>query len=811
MISRVELKGYVDDLKNQFFETPKAGLVENAISAKIDEIIAEMWGDRPIPKAFALFAIGGYGRGTIHPESDIDLLFFSKDAIDEESVKVILHPLWNLHFKVGHQIRQGSDFKKFDETHMESYTAFLDSRFLLGDRTTAEDFEREIFPGLVKKNRDRFLKSLVAMKASRYGQFGNTVYQLEPDLKEAPGGLRDMHWAGWVRKSIEASSGHLLPAEALNFHHCIRNFLHFGAGRNFNVLQFEFQEQIAQKLGYKDTERGEAAEELMRDYFLKAGVLAREASFWEEEIVGHPNVLSIRSNFADPFELVAAFAEAHQKKAKLDSPTLVAIRHRLRMTNGVLASSPRAGRAVLEMMKDRKGIYESLLTMHEVGLLGKIFPDFEEIRCRVIRDFFHKYTVDEHSLIAIRNIEELPTSHRFSLLLNELENPELLLVSLLFHDIGKSHRHDEGNHVHPSTEGVKPILRRLELPAEQVEKVVFVIKNHLEMSKIIMRRDFSDEAVIQQFADLVGNLENLRMLCLLTYADVKAVNNEVLTPWKEDLMWQLYIDTYNRLTLGLADDQYRQQPSLETDIDEILRHLPRGTSAQDIRDFLDGFPRRYLKNTPKGQIAEHFLLSRQLAKRPMIMHFSRNGSVNELLVMTADRPFLFSKITGVLSYFGMNIVRAQAFSNRHGTIFDLIAFEDVNRYFEKNPSEVGHMEKMLTDVINGNVELNTLLQRKFNSVVFQTKKGRVATSVHFDDEFSKRCTIMEILTQDAFGLLYKIASVISSHGCNIDVALITTEGQRAIDVFYITRGGEKLPTELEKQLQQDLVAELERS
>src|SRR5262245_1649281 len=811
MISRSELKAYVDDLKNLFFQTPKAGLVEIAISAKIDEIIKEMWGDRTVPKSFALLAIGGYGRGTIHPESDIDLLFFFKDAIDEESVKVILHPLWNLHFKVGHQIRQGADLKKFDETHMESYTAFLDSRFLLGNHATADEFERDIFPGLVKKNRDRFLKALVAMKTNRYGQFGNTVYQLEPDLKEAPGGLRDMHWAGWVRKSIESSSGHLLPAEALNFHHCIRNFLHFGAGRKFNVLQFEFQEQIAQKLGYKDTQRGEAAEELMRDYFLKAGVLAREASFWEEEIVGHPNMISIRSNFTDPFEMVSAFAEAHKKKARLDSPTLVAVRQRLRMTNGVLANSPKAGRAVLEMMKDRTGIYETLLAMHEVGLLGKIFPDFEEIRCRVIRDFFHKYTVDEHSLIAIRNIEQLPPSHRFSLLLNELENPELLLVSLLFHDIGKSHRHDEGNHVHPSTEGVKPILRRLELPADQVEKVVFVIKNHLEMSKIIMRRDFSDEAVIQQFADLVGNLENLRMLCLLTYADVKAVNNEVLTPWKEDLMWQLYIDTYNRLTLGLADDQYSQQPALETDIDEVLRHLPRATSAQDIRDFLDGFPRRYLKNTPKEQIAEHFLLSRQLAKRPMIMHFSRNGPVNELLVMTADRPFLFSKITGVLSYFGMNIVRAQAFSNRHGTIFDLIAFEDVNRYFEKNPSEIAHLEKMLTDVIDGNVELNALLQRKFNSVVYQTKRGRIATTIHFDDEFSKRCTIMEILAQDAFGLLYKIASVISSHGCNIDVALITTEGHRAIDVFYITRGGEKLPGELEEQLQQDLVAELEKN
>jgi [protein-PII] uridylyltransferase len=165
----------------------------------------------------------------------------------------------------------------------------------------------------------------------------------------------------------------------------------------------------------------------------------------------------------------------------------------------------------------------------------------------------------------------------------------------------------------------------------------------------------------------------------------------------------------------------------------------------------------------------------------------------------------------VLSYFGMNIVRAQAFSNRHGTIFDLIAFEDVNRYFEKNPSEIAQLEKMLTDVINGNVELNALLQRKFNSIVYQTKKARIGTRIHFDDDFSKRCTIMEILAQDAFGLLYKVASVISSHGCNIDVALITTEGHRAIDVFYITRGGEKLPKELEQRLEQDLVTELEKN
>src|SRR5207249_2057159 len=469
--TRTELRSFVDDLKAKFFEDPRSVFVESLISEKLDQVIRELWGDRECPDSFALLAIGGYGRATIHPQSDVDLLFFFKDAIDEDAIKAVLHPLWDLQFKVGHQIRHVDDLKEFDESQMESYTAFLDCRLLLGDPETALEFEREIMPRLIQKNRNRFIKLLADMKSTRYKQFGDTIYQLEPDIKEAPGGLRDVHWSGWVRKALEASNRHPIPQDSLQFLHCLRNFLHFYAGRNANILSFEFQEQIASQLGYRDSERGEATENLMRDYFLKAGEIARPTSFWEDAIVGTPNSISFTSEFSDPFEMIEAFAEAHQKKARLDSATLSAIRRRLSSSNGALSNNPRAGRLVLDMLKDRKGIYNTLLAMHEVGLLGRILPDLEEIRCRGIRDFFHKYTVDEHSLIAIRNIEQLPPSHRFSVLLNELENPELLLLALLFHDIGKSHRHDEGNHVHPSTEGVKDILDKLEMPPDQADKV----------------------------------------------------------------------------------------------------------------------------------------------------------------------------------------------------------------------------------------------------------------------------------------------------------------------------------------------------
>jgi [protein-PII] uridylyltransferase len=812
--ARTELKTFMEKEKAAFLHKPGFGPLEETICQKVDEIVLQIWAGtgKLSAKGFALMAIGGYGRRTLHPESDLDLLLFFKDAVDESIVKAVLDPLWDLPFRVGHQIRQAADFKAFDSTHIESYAAFLDNRSLGGSEATCAEFQREVLPGFLRRHRDAFLRGLLAGKRTRYERFGQTVFQLEPDLKDAPGGVRDFHWADWVRKSLEGPADKE-GARSLAFHHCMRTFLHFQAGRNFNVLSYEYQEQIAPLLGYSESPHGEAAETMMHDYFLRASEVAQRASMWEEEIGGSRNRIAFPSDFSDPFQMIEAFAEAHRKKASLHAVTLTAIRQGLVRAGGILGNNPRAGRAILEMMKDRVGIYDTLLSMHEVGLLGKIFPDFEEIRCRVIRDFFHKYTVDEHSLIAIRNIEELPPKHRFAMVLSEVEHPELVLLSLLFHDIGKASRHDQGNHVHPSTEGVKVILNQLALPREQTEKVTAAIRNHLEMSKIILRRDFSDETVIQQFADLVGNVDNLRMLVLVTYADIKAVNNEVLTPWKEDLLWQLYVETYNRLTLGLADDRYDQQPQLEADIQAVLDLLPRKTSAQDVRDFLDGFPRQYLKITPKKDIAEHFNLSRKLESVPMVTHLARrDGRVYEVLVMAADRLFLFSKITGVLSYFGMNILRGQAFSNRSGTIFDLITFEDVDNYFAKNPSEVERFSKVLKDVIDGNTDLNKLLQGKMTSILFRQKRKAVVPSrIHFDDDFSSRCTILEILTQDAFGLLYRIGTVLSSHDCNIEVALITTEGHRAIDVFYLTKGGDKLSPEIEKTIEAELVQTLPES
>jgi [protein-PII] uridylyltransferase len=798
-------------------------------SHRMDALVQQLFADAgTVSQPVAVFALGGYGRRELCLHSDIDVLVLFSTAIgslDERFLHAFLNPLWDLGLTIGHHVREVPEGAGLVNDNPEFLLALTDARPVVGDATLLDQFLGE---SDVAATAARTLDALKGLIAERHARFNDTLYQLEPDVKEAPGGLRDLFGAQTIAKLTDPAllsqggAGARSLEDAEDFLLRVRSVLHLEAGRHHNLLSHELQEKAARCLRSAGSTPRQQVERLMSDYFRHARAIDRSLR-WALRAAPQPIARNL-VRAADGIRFVDTREAADRPETWL-ALFQAALDHGCPVADDALSCvQQHAGRysphdflptrahceAMLRLLKPRPGLYARLSEMHDSGLLGQVFPEFKAITCRVVRDFYHKYTVDEHTLLTIRNLERLmeppehpeapdpPERQQFARLLTELKSPELLVLALLFHDVGKGGDED---HAIESTRKARKMFDRLGLDVDDRAIVEFLVTEHLKMSLVAFRRDTEDPEIVRQFADLVGVEERLKMLCLMTFADVEAVSPETLTPWKADLLWRLYVDTYNHLTLSYADEVIGRDQSLHS---EIIDQRPDDLSAGQIVAFLEGLPRRYLRLFSREAVYRHVRLSTDLGSDAIQAWIEKSDSAWELTVLTHDRPFLFSNISGALSSFGMDILRGFAFTKPNGLIVDMFHFGDTERFLELNPGGDLQVIKVLEDVIRGRVDLAARLKGREEGA-FRRKLG-FAPVIHCDNESSRRYTIVEIVAEDALGLLYRMSRVMSESGCDVDLVLISTEGRRAIDVFHLTRGGAKLSP----PQQQELTANLQR-
>ncbi|MBI3046994.1 MAG: HD domain-containing protein [Acidobacteria bacterium] len=796
-------------------------------AARVDGLLQQLYVEAGVPeRPVAVIALGGYGRRHLLLHSDIDLLILFGERIgraEERFLRAFLHPLWDLGVVVGHQVRELDEFAELETDNPEFLLALLDARLVAGAEPLFVRLQAMFHQPATHAY---ILRSLLSLVEERHVRFNSTLYQLEPDVKEAPGALRDVMAARTIAALTDPLLLHRGPAdpgrfeEAEDFLLRVRSVLHLECGRNQNVLSHELQERTAEVLGYAGTTPRQRVERLMSDYFRHARTVHRSLE-WARRAAPTPvgvNLGLTRDGirFLDPVRAavtppswIGAFQAALDANTEVTEEAVSCIQQhvdRYRPEDFVPEARDRA--ALVRLLRPRPGLYARLSQMHDCGLLGKLFPEFEAISWRVVRDFYHKYTVDEHTLLTIRNLERLmaedePSRERFKAVATGLPSPELLVLALLLHDVGKW-RDDE--HTPESVHMAGDVLDRLQLPAEARETVLFLIRHHLRMSLVALQRDTEDPEIVKEFAELVGTEDRLKMLCLMTLVDIEAVSPDTLTPWKEELIWRLYVDTYNHLTQRYSDEVIERD---QAGLTELLSGRPDDVPESEIMQFLEGLPRRYLHLFPRDAIYRHVRLARDIHPDEVHLSLEQSDGVWTLAVVTLDKPFLFSNICGVLSSFGMNILRGQALTSPKGLVLDVFQFTDTERFLALNPDAHAQVLHVLQEVVAGRSDVRVLLRGREQSVLHWKGTPRIAPVVRTDNEASGRFTILDIIAGDALGLLYRISRVISQHGCDVHLVLISTEGEKAIDVFHITKAGTKLTEADQRALTSDLQATLE--
>ena len=790
----------------------------------------------------AVLAQGGYGRGELNPFSDIDLLFLYQWKVNpfvETVAEKILYSLWDTGLQIGHAVRSVPECARLAARDFKVKTALLDARFLCGDAELAMEFDRVVETDIVRRNPDRFLKDAVEQNAERHRHYGSSVYLLEPHIKEGEGGLRDLHSALWmarvkfkVRTLREIVQKGVVPESELasvlasrDFLWKVRNTLHFATGSHQDQLTFEHQEHVAATFGYHDADERRAVERFLRDYYLHASGVHRFATRVIERcleqtspyrrlgrifsrrirpgmrIVGREIVIDEPEVLDDPGNVIGVFLESQRHSVEVGSRARELLAARVATVEQERAT-PAVVRPFLDILRGRSRIYETLRTMHDIGVLGAAVPEFGQLRCMVIRDFYHIYTVDEHTLRGVMELERLRAGeHRESSplltqVMHEVERPEVLYLAMLLHDIGKGHGH---GHSDRGARLAEETARRMELNDDDVSRVERLVRHHLLMSHVAQHRDIQDDRVIIEFARHVGNVETLKNLYVMTFADMRSVAPNVWNNWRNLLLAELYMRTLELFEKGQFSEEAREArvERVKQRVREAMADKPGLRPA--LETVLATMPSSYFLTTPEQSFVHHVELLREFREGDgslvtSIRHF-RDREFSEFTVCAADRPGLFSMIAGVLAAHGMNIVGAQITTSHDGVALDVFRLshaESTDRVLDEERWQ--RVRETLQRVLAGEVSVEQLVERSQRpSVLTRRPLPHIPTSVTFDLQGSEFYSLIEVSTRDQIGLLFAITNTLYHQGCLIHLAKISTVLHHVYDTFYVTdEGGRKI-------------------
>lgn len=826
-----------------------SGVTDEVITALFDFTTVHMFRARNPTEGerLALMAVGGYGRGALAPFSDIDLLFlrpYKQTAHVESVIEFMLYALWDLGFKVGHASRTVEECVKLSREDFTIRTALLEARRLTGDEPLAEELQRRFRNEVVKGTGAQFVAAKLKERDTRHERAGASRYMVEPNVKEGKGALRDLNTLFWIAQylhpvdvadgvpQLEMFSGHDIRAfiRAMDFLWAVRAHLHFATGRPEERLTFDLQPEVARRMGYGDRGDAPAVERFMRRYFLIAkevGALTRvftakleaervkstpkgltrlfpakstrrkpldQPGFHEEG--GRLNIEGPHTFESDPINLLRLFKLADSRNLDLHPDAFTAATRSLSLITAQMRRDPAAAQVFLDTLVKGRDPQRTLSLMTEAGVLGRFVPEFGRIVAQMQFNMYHSYTVDEHTLRAVGVIADIAAGRYESehplatAIMPLIDDREALYLAMLLHDTGKG---GAGGQEKAGARAARQACERMGLDRAKIELVAWLVEHHLVMSDTAQKRDLGDPRTVADFARIVQTPERLRLLLVLTVADIRAVGPGVWNGWKGQLMRDLYGATEAVFRGGRGSEaasvrRHRAEEGASARARLVAADPAAGPWAESLED-------AYFTSFPAEEVVEHAALARRAAAEggaAADAHIRAGINAAEVVVAASDRPRLFADLARAITQAGANVLGAKVFTSRAGQVLDVFYVQDAagQAFGADNPRHLTRLAEALSAAARGEP---TKGEARKMADLGRAAAFSITPTVALDNDASETSTVVEASGRDRPGLLEALASTLADARLSILSAHIDGYGERAVDAFYVVGAdGEKV-------------------